>query len=238
MSKQEKKVILFIVEGPSDEAAIGSIMKNYFADNTVEFQIVYGDITTNQYVTIENIIAKIKEQIDIIKERYRYSYSDFKQIIHLTDTDGVFIDDKYVLEKEPDDNISNKIIYYETHMETNNINSTIMRNHKKSEILRKLISTNKIANIPYKIYFNSCNLEHALYGKLYNFTNEEKEYMADDFAEKYKDNIDDFIKLITENNVAIDGNYKQTWQFIQEELNSLNRHSNMNLLFNNDNVKQ
>ena len=238
MSKQEKKVILFIVEGPSDEAAIGSIMKNYFADNTVEFQIVYGDITTNQYVTIENIIAKIKEQIDIIKERYRYSYSDFKQIIHLTDTDGVFIDDKYVLEKEPDDNISNKIMYYETHMETNNINSTIMRNHKKSEILRKLISTNKIANIPYKIYFNSCNLEHALYGKLYNFTNEEKEYMADDFAEKYKDNIDDFIKLITENNVAIDGNYKQTWQFIQEELNSLNRHSNMNLLFNNDNVKQ
>ena len=238
MNKQEKKVILFIVEGPSDEAAIGSIMKNYFADNTVEFQIVYGDITTNQYVTIENIIAKIKEQIDIIKERYRYSYSDFKQIIHLTDTDGVFIDDKYVLEKEPDDNISNKIIYYETHMETNNINSTIMRNHKKSEILRKLISTNKIANIPYKIYFNSCNLEHALYGKLYNFTNEEKEYMADDFAEKYKDNIDDFIKLITENNVAIDGNYKQTWQFIQEELNSLNRHSNMNLLFNNDNVKQ
>ena len=238
MNKQEKKVILFIVEGPSDEAAIGSIMKNYFADNTVEFQIVYGDITTNQYVTIENIIAKIKEQIDIIKERYRYSYSDFKQIIHLTDTDGVFIDDKYVLEKEPDDNISNKIIYYETHMETNNINSTIMRNHKKSEILRKLISTNKIANIPYKIYFNSCNLEHALYGKLYNFTNEEKEYMADDFAEKYKDNIEDFIKLITENNVAIDGNYKQTWQFIQEELNSLNRHSNMNLLFNNDNVKQ
>ena len=238
MNKQEKKVILFIVEGPSDEAAIGSIMKNYFADNTVEFQIVYGDITTNQYVTIENIIAKIKEQIDIIKERYRYSYSDFKQIIHLTDTDGVFIDDKYVLEKEPDDNISNKIMYYETHMETNNINSTIMRNHKKSEILRKLISTNKIANIPYKIYFNSCNLEHALYGKLYNFTNEEKEYMADDFAEKYKDNIDDFIKLITENNVAIDGNYKQTWQFIQEELNSLNRHSNMNLLFNNDNVKQ
>ena len=35
----EKKVIAFIVEGPSDEAAIGSIMKEFFLKNEVQFSI-------------------------------------------------------------------------------------------------------------------------------------------------------------------------------------------------------
>lgn len=31
----EKKVVVFIVEGQSDEAAIGTIMKEYFSDKQV-----------------------------------------------------------------------------------------------------------------------------------------------------------------------------------------------------------
>ena len=36
----EKKVVIFIVEGPSDEAALGTIMKEYFASNEVQFVVV------------------------------------------------------------------------------------------------------------------------------------------------------------------------------------------------------
>lgn len=32
----EKKVIVFIVEEPSDEAALGTIMKEYFSDDEVQ----------------------------------------------------------------------------------------------------------------------------------------------------------------------------------------------------------
>jgi len=39
----EKKVVAFIVEGPSDEAALGSIMKEYFSGNEVQFVVVHGD---------------------------------------------------------------------------------------------------------------------------------------------------------------------------------------------------
>lgn len=38
-------MIAFIVEGSSDEAALGSVMKEYFADNKVQFVVVHGDIT-------------------------------------------------------------------------------------------------------------------------------------------------------------------------------------------------
>ena len=46
----EKKVVIFIVEGPSDEAALGTIMKEYFASNEVQFVVVHGDITLKDYV--------------------------------------------------------------------------------------------------------------------------------------------------------------------------------------------
>lgn len=47
----EKKVVVFIVEGPSDEAALGSIFKEFFSGNEVRFVVVYGDITLKDYVS-------------------------------------------------------------------------------------------------------------------------------------------------------------------------------------------
>lgn len=44
----------------------------------------------------------------------------------------------------------------------------------------------KIRNIPYRLYFNSCNLEHVLYNELKDFSDDEKEMLSDDFAEKYE----------------------------------------------------
>ena len=48
----EKKVILFIVEGSSDEAALGTIMKEYFSGNEVQFVVVHGDIALKDYVSL------------------------------------------------------------------------------------------------------------------------------------------------------------------------------------------
>ena len=46
----EKKVVTVIVEGPSDENAIGGILKEFFSSEEVQFAVVHGDITcgTNQ----------------------------------------------------------------------------------------------------------------------------------------------------------------------------------------------
>ena len=38
----EKKVVTVIVEGPSDENAIGGILKEFFSSEEVQFAVVHG----------------------------------------------------------------------------------------------------------------------------------------------------------------------------------------------------
>ena len=90
----EKKVIVIIVEGPSDEAALGSIFKEYFSQEEIQFVVVHGDITSAKDSSFDNIVKKINTLIDGIKQRYGYSGEDFLQIIHVVDTDGAFTKEK------------------------------------------------------------------------------------------------------------------------------------------------
>ena len=76
----------------------------------------------------------------------------------------------------------------------------------------------------------SCNLDHALYGKL-NSTDEEKENDSYAFAKRYREDIPGFIKFISESDFSVMGGYSQSWQYIREELHSLERHSNFGLCF-------
>ena len=69
MENKEKKVIAFIVEGSSDEAVIGSVMKEYFSNEQIQFVVVHGDITTRDYVSVDNIIRKINDLVSTLKEK-------------------------------------------------------------------------------------------------------------------------------------------------------------------------
>lgn len=223
---REKKVIAVIVEGPSDENAIGGVLKEYFSSEEVQFVVVHGDITSDKFTTVDNVVTKIVEHIDTIKKKYGYSWGDFKKVIHISDMDGVFV--KGSLRKADVE----KIQYYEDHIESANVEATERRNEKKAEILFKLYTTGKVHDISYRLYFNSCNLEHVLYGELKDFSDDEKEELSDDFAERYEGNVKDFIEFISDDSVAVQGTYKETWKFIEKEKHSLERHSNMHLIFN------
>ena len=85
--------------------------------------------------------------------------------------------------------------------------------------------------LKHRIYFNSCNLEHVLYDELKDFTDDEKERLSDDFAERYEGEVEAFIEFISDSKLAVMGTYKNTWKFIEKEMNSLHRHSNMHLIF-------
>ncbi len=222
----EKKVIAFIVEGASDEAALGTIMKEYFSDNEVRFEVIRGDITTKDYVSMDTILLKINEKIEEVKRKYRYQTEHFIKIIHLTDADGVYVDEDCVKYAEVEG-----IQYYTDCMETAKVKETIGRNSRKADILFKLRRTGKIQGIPYKIYYNSCNLEHVLYNELKDFTDDEKRDMSDDFAEKYEGKAEEFVAFISDAEIAVPGTYQKTWDFLEKDKNSLNRHSNMHLIF-------
>ena len=52
-----------------------------------------------------------------------------------------------------------------------------------------------------------------------------------EFAEKYEGKVYEFIDFISDKSVAVDGTYRETWKYIEKDKNSLQRHSNMHLIF-------
>ena len=59
----EKKVVVVIVEGPSDENAIGGILKAYFSSEEVQFAVVHGDIAA-ETISIHTG-ARIKGMVNV-----------------------------------------------------------------------------------------------------------------------------------------------------------------------------
>lgn len=200
----EKKVIAVIVEGPSDEAALGSILKEYFSSEEIQFVVVHGDITTKDYTSADNILSKINNLIESVKQKYGYRIEDFLKIIHIVDMDGAFCND--VIVKKDIEGVR----YYLDHIETKYPDYLIRKHTQKAEILSKLYSSGKINGVSYRIYFNSCNLEHVLFDELKDFTDEEKADMADDFAEKYEGKVEDFVEFISQEDLIAPGTFKQT----------------------------
>lgn len=221
-----KKIIFVIVEGPSDDEAIGVIMSRFYDKNHLHVHIVHSDITTDYSVNERNIVSKLG---NIVKDyaKGKFQKSDFVQIIQITDTDGVFIPDDRILE-----NLDKTTPFYlTTEIQTHNRNGIINRNQRKRVNLNKLASISKIWDIPYSIYYMSCNLDHALYGKL-NSTDEEKERDAFNFAKRYKNDIPAFLEFISTSDFSVKKEYKASWEFIREDLHSLERFTNFGLCFN------
>lgn len=221
----EKKVVVVIVEGPSDENAIGGILKEFFSSEEVQFAVVHGDITSDYNTTVENAVSRVSNLVERINGKYGYQWDDILRIIHISDTDGAFT--KNCIQKAEVDNIQ----YYEDHIEYSNIEDVVKRNKHKSEIMFKLYSTGKVHDVRYRLFFNSCNLEHVLYNELKDFSDDEKEELSDDFAEKYEGKVQEFIDFISDETIAVPGTYKATWRYIEKNKNSLQRHSNMHLIF-------
>ncbi len=220
-----KKIIFVIVEGPSDEETLGVLLNRIYDSNFVYIHVMHCDITTETNVNPGNIVAKIGNLIKKYAGR-TFKSADFCQIIHITDTDGAFIPDYAIVEDE----LTIKPFYSETNIKTHNKIGIKNRNQRKRENLNRLSSTSEIWNIPYRVYYMSCNLDHVLYGKM-NSTDDEKKNDAFSFAKKYRDNIPEFINYISKSDFSVVDSYPQSWQYIRAGLHSLERHTNFGLCF-------
>ena len=59
----KKKVMLFIVEGPTDETSLSTVLNRIFSSSTVKFQVVHGDILTRDFTSSDKIVAAVWEQV-------------------------------------------------------------------------------------------------------------------------------------------------------------------------------
>ena len=226
----KKKVILFIVEGISDELALEGSLRNIYKPNEIKFCIVRSDITTKIGVNKNNIKNKITELIKNELERAPYVKKDILKIIHFTDMDGAYIDKSAIVE----DLNCVKFTYSETNICACSKDKVIERNFKKSENLDALSTMTKVySNLSYSLYYFSCDQEHVLHN-LMNVETKDKERLAEEFNDRYEDNFEGFKNFITSNEIKVDGNHRETWEFIKKDNNSLKRYSNLHLLLEDE----
>ena len=57
----ENKILLFIVEGPSDEQSLAPALENLIRHN-VKFKVMHSDITSDNASTVDNIEKRIKNR--------------------------------------------------------------------------------------------------------------------------------------------------------------------------------
>lgn len=81
-----------------------------------------------------------------------------------------------------------------------------------------------MAGCPYEIYYFSRNMEHVLHDRAENLTDDEKEDLAFDIADQYTDQLEKFLEYLHDDGFYVCGTYKDTWEFIMDGNNSLNRY--------------
>ena len=228
MKKKAKKVILFLVEGASDLTSL-EFIDNINTDETIKFQITSGDITSKLNITPQNCREEINKILLSFLERSKLRKTDIIKIIHILDTDGVYIPEINIIE---DKNIK-KFLYTINGIVAPSKENVQKRNESKKQIVEKLLVTSKINSIPYEMYYMSCNLEHVLHDKLEDISEDEKKELANKFADRFYEKEIEFIEFINNKDFKVLGDYKATWDFIKKELNSVNRYSNFWLFFEN-----
>lgn len=228
MGKKTKKVIMFIVEGPTDEDTLSPVIKRLFKKNNIRFHIVHGDITTDFNVNEREIIKEVNSHIEAEMRRYGYKKSDIIQVIHLLDTDGAFVPESCIIKGSTD-----RIRYENKSIICREPDKIALRNRKKKAAVMRLKGTNTIKDIPYIALYMSRNLEHLLHNISDDLSDDEKIELADAFADKYIDNTEEFVEFISDSDFTVKRNLQQTWDFIFQGTNSLNRYSNFHLILEN-----
>ena len=221
-----KKVVIFIVEGPSEKKALEAIISEIIISDEIVFEVTYGDVTSNITKVDTNLI--IPQLIEIITKTLnmrRFHVNDISEIVLLTDTDGTYIKDDNIKEVETD-----KVIYEERHIKTLDKNRIVLRNYVKANILNKLsaektIGVRKTA-IPFMIFYMSCNLDHVLYNER-NLADNLKNQKAEEFSFSYDGNEKEFITFLEEHMIDKNDNYELSWDKIKLKNNSLLRYSNL-----------
>ena len=224
----KKKILLFIVEGPTDETSLSTVLSRIFSSDEIKFHVVHGDVLTRNFAGTDGIKKAVYAQIKSFCDRSWgiYNLKDICRVVHLTDTDGVFVTDEAVIKED----IKGKKypFYTDSQILTPKPANIIDRNVRKSSNIAKLSSIGRIGGIPYSFYYFSCNLDHVLHGRN-NLSEAEKIVCSRDFDLKYADDPNAFIRFMKDESFAVQGAYQETWTFIKQGVHSLERHSNFGI---------
>lgn len=197
------KVLLFIVEGPSDKDAIMPFITAELARQKIKttVKIIHGDILTKYIdgikkyeVTPENVKGKIKEIVSTYLESPPIKADQIKlkhisKLYYLTDTDNCFF--------------------------KNEVHSVNKRNCLIKMFNFGKIEMNKLKIIPFEVIFFSNNLEHVIDNNQKTLTDKEKEEIAYDFAVNSLLDSNYFINTFTDSTLKTWETYRESYDGIK-----------------------
>lgn len=222
-----KKIVLLVVEGVADEAALAPLIRQIVQKDETLVKICGGDVTSKLYRSNEqNVASEVGRKVTEFMNVNKVKKTDILEIVHIVDTDGAYISDEYIIEKN-----SREFLYTEDGIVTDRKEKVFLRNKNKSNAMDILVGKSTIMGVPYRIFYMSCNLDHVLYEER-NLIDKMKYDKADDFADRYLDDIEGFITFINGNDLILEGDYKDTWKKIRGGKESLMRHSNLHIFIN------
>lgn len=225
----KKKVVLIFVEGISDERALSSISKFVRDVYDIHIHFTNGDVFTKR--AEKQVKAMIGDEIKKVLNERKYAKNDLLAVIHITDTDGVFINDEFVVVDESI--IGDAILYTEDVIKVpSQVKATQIkqRNRDKARKLKMMSNASEINNLPYFLLYFSCNLDHVIHNDS-NLQESLKTSKAREFNNKFKEKTSEFYDFFNHNSFVVPGTAKETWAFIEKDLNSLRRNSNFRLIF-------
>lgn len=221
------KVILFLVEGPTDEDALALIYSRIVREHDIKFEVLHTDITADENMTVKYIEERIQGVIEVYLNKNPFiRESDILKVVQIIDTDAAFVPSALVKQSD-----TGKTEYFKTYIAAKNKDRLIRRNISKRNIVYRLAHSKYVAGFPYEIYYFSRNLEHVLHNISVDLTDDEKDALAFEIADRYSEHPEDFLKLLYKADFYVSGTYEDTWNFIMKNGNSLERHCNMSVFF-------
>lgn len=223
-----KKVILVLVEGPTDEDALALVFEKLLKEHEIEFDVLHTDITAKEEMTAKYIVREIKKEVDAYLKRNPFiKKEDILKVVQLIDTDGAFVASNRILQSQ-----NGKTEYSDTCIWAKNRDRLIRRNISKRQIVYQLAHLEQIpGSYSYEIYYFSRNLEHVLHNISEDLSDDEKEDLAFETAMQYRENPERFLEFLKTEDFSVPGTYEETWKFIMENGNSLQRHCNLAVFF-------
>ena len=242
-SIKTKKIILFVVEGPTDRTTLENAFRNAFrirhrhAD--VKIKVVHGDYTlknaSGKLISPSSILEEttrfVTEYLRVLKETDGVRPSDILAIAQITDLDASFADSSCFVY----DSQSERVCYDvdQRLVCSNHIDDIFeLRQGKRVNMLKLYSHANvKVSKIslPYHLFYFGINLEHALYGKP-NCTDNEKMDLSESFDDQYGDDYEGFMSKI-QSIASIDGNYYASWSEDKLESSAFLPISNISCIF-------
>ena len=137
-----KKIILFLVEGPTDEDALALVYSKLVREHDLEFDVLHTDITAGEDMTVKYIADRIQAEVAEYLHKHPYIVKeDILKVVQIIDTDGAFIPTSQIRQSD-----TGKTEYFDTYIAAKNKDRLIRRNISKRRIVYHLMKSEEVAD--------------------------------------------------------------------------------------------